>query len=437
MTFQETVEYLYSYLPIFQRDGAQAIKPGLNNIIALCQYLGNPHIGQKYVHVAGTNGKGTCSHSLAAVLQKAGYKVGLYTSPHLKTFTERIRVTGQLCDEAWVVDFVQKHNGYIRDLKPSFFEMTVGMALQYFKEQETDIAVIEVGMGGLLDSTNIITPVLSVITNISYDHTAILGKTLPEIAFQKAGIIKAGVPVVVGEHAEETYPVFIEVAKKANAALTMAGDVIELQDISFVMGTTHFNVSGLGELGIAKEERLTFGLGGAYQERNLPTVLASILKLNELGWKIEAAALREGLKHVCELTGFKGRWQILQRNPLLIADTAHNPAGLEYVFGQLKGLMNGSNWLHVILGMAADKDLDTVLTLLPKERVSYYITAPKVPRALSAAVLFEKVKGLGIIHVHLHDSVELAVQAAQAAASEDDVIFVGGSTFVVAEVPNL
>ncbi|MEH6405873.1 MAG: folylpolyglutamate synthase/dihydrofolate synthase family protein [Leeuwenhoekiella sp.] len=405
MTYQETLTWMFNRLPMFQRQGAAAYKNDLSNIRLLAEKLGNPELQFKSIHVAGTNGKGSTSHMLASILQEAGYKVGLYTSPHLKDFRERIRINGEMVSEAFVVDFIAENKSFLEEESLSFFEFTVGMAFSYFAEENVDVAIIEVGMGGRLDATNIITPEISVITNIGLDHTAFLGNTLKEIAGEKAGIIKKNVPVVIGEKHPETASVFVQVAVNNGNEIFFASE-------------TDF-------------EAYKSDLQGDYQAKNIKTVLQTILILQSQGkFLISESNITEGISHVIKNTGLQGRWQILGTKPKIICDTGHNREGLEIVMQQLKKEKYKN--LHIVLGVVADKDLDAVLPLFPKD-AHYYFCKPNLPRGLEVAVLAEKavqskLKGKKF------DSVTEAFQTAQKSANEEDVIFVGGSTFVVAEI---
>jgi len=400
MTYSETLQYLYVKTPVFQQVGQQAYKPGLDTVSALSAQLGNPHNQYTTIHVAGTNGKGTTVHTLAAILQSAGYKVGLYTSPHLKDFSERIRVNGQPVSQDFVVDFVEKTRSFIETNKPSFFEITTVMAFSYFAMMQVDVAVIEVGLGGRLDSTNIIHPCLSIITNISLDHTALLGNTLEQIAAEKAGIIKPGVPVVVGEAPESLRPIY-------NSKATMP--VVYAQD--------------------SNDSNLPFELKGDYQKANKKTILSAVSILRKQ-FNISDQALRQGMTQVVELTGLQGRWQILQQQPLLICDTGHNEGAVRYLSQQLSELK--CTQLHIVFGMMKDKDVRACLSLMPVKAIYYFCQAP-TPRALSATDLQLTAAAFGLQGQCYH-SVQQALQAAKAAAKDSDCIFVGGSNFTVAEI---
>lgn len=413
---------------MFQRVGASAFRKDLRSTIALCDHLGNPERKFKSIHVAGTNGKGSSSHSLAAIFQRAGYKTGLYTSPHLKSFTERIRINGQeICDEL-VVRFVEENKRFLDELKPSFFEMTVGMAFWYFVQQEVDIAIIEVGMGGNFDSTNIITPELSLITNIGFDHVQFLGDTLPLIAGEKAGIIKKNVPVVISETHEETKPVFLAKAREMDAPITFADGHWKAIKISDLDGKTNFKVESESEF-----SQLTFGLNGNYQKYNLPGILESVSQMRRKGWNLPTDAVLEGLENVAELTGLKGRWQTLSTNPMVICDTGHNEAGFREILSQLETYSYKKLWM--VLGMVQDKDISKVLSMLPKS-AKYVFCEASLPRALPADQLAEKAITFGLKGETIPDINE-ALAYARKNAGKDDLIFVGGSTFVVAEIEEL
>jgi dihydrofolate synthase/folylpolyglutamate synthase len=430
MNYQETLDFLFHSLPMFQRVGASAFKKDLSNTVALCANLGNPEKKFKSIHVAGTNGKGSTSHTLASILQSAGYKTGLYTSPHLKSFTERIRIDGQEITEEAVVQFVRENKAFLDELKPSFFEMTVAMAFWYFAQQEVDIAVIEVGMGGRLDSTNVIEPELCIITNIGFDHMQFLGNTLPEIAGEKAGIIKANVPVVISQSQQETSAVFQNQSRKLHSALIFADQIwkVEKQGSESIRGKADFIVH---KEGIA--QHLTFGLLGDYQRYNLPGILEAVDQLRNQGWKIPEAALKTGLTQVTKLTGLKGRWQIIGEKPTCIADTGHNEPGIREVLAQLKSYSFARLWM--VIGMVQDKDISKILTLLPKE-ARYVFCQADLPRALAAEVLAEKAEEFGLLG-HVIPNVNEALKFARKNAAADDLIFVGGSTFVVAEIDDL
>lgn len=423
-TYSQTLDYLYQNLPMFQRVGAAALKNDLSNTLLLCEALGNPHQQFKTIHVAGTNGKGSSSHMLAAILQSAGYKTGLYTSPHLKEFTERIKINGEEVSQNFVVNFVERIKPFIEKIRPSFFEITVAMAFDYFAKQRVDIAVIEVGLGGRLDSTNVITPLVSLITNISWDHKDLLGNTLPAIAFEKAGIIKPSVPVVVSQQQPEVEDVFIEKARQTNSKIIFATDAYKV----------HFIFEGKFEA-VSKESSriIDLDLKGAYQQKNLAGVLSTIDELKKLGFLISDNHLLEGLKNTAKLTGLKGRWQKMGERPLVICDTGHNEDGIRQVIHQI-GKQTFKN-LYFVLGMVKDKDISSVLTQLPKNAF-YFFCQAKIPRAMPAAELKQKAE-MFQLKGSIEPDVNEAIRAAKSMCTEDDFIFIGGSTFVVAEIENL
>ena len=423
--YRETLDYLYQSLPMFQRIGAAAYKPDLNNTIALCAAIGNPQNKFKLIHVAGTNGKGSTSHMLAATLQSAGYKTGLYTSPHLKEFTERIRIDGHEVEQQFVVDFMNRIQPVIDRIKPSFFELTVAMAFQYFVERKVDVAGIEVGVGGRLDSTNVISPELSVITNISFDHKDLLGDTLPKIASEKAGIIKRGTPVVVSERQKEVEEVFIEKAKSCNATISFASDAVELHP-----SQNGYNILVDGKIWM---ENLNPELKGIYQRKNIPGVVASVIKLREIGYSISEESVRRGIEHCADLTGLKGRWQKIGTHPLIICDTGHNQAGISEVLTQIRQTPHQK--LHMVFGVVKDKDVGDVVKMLPQD-AHYYFCQAKIPRAQDAAVLADMARAEGLKGDVIPD-VNQAIAAAKRNAAPEDLVFIGGSTFVVAEVDGL
>jgi dihydrofolate synthase/folylpolyglutamate synthase len=427
--YPEALEFLYANLPMFQRVGSAALKPDLTNTIQLCERLGNPEKKFKSIHVAGTNGKGSTSHMLASILQSAGYKTGLYTSPHLKEFTERIRINGTEISEAFVIDFVNRIREAIFEIKPSFFEITVAMAFDYFGQQQIDVAVIEVGLGGRLDSTNVITPQVSVITNIGWDHKDILGDTLTAIAFEKAGIIKKEVPVVISERQPVVENVFLEKAKKEKAPIYFASDFLKATQIS-KPGKLYYDVQRDGQSHLSN---VRLPLHGFYQEKNLAGVLYTIGLLNNIGFKIEESAIRAGLEHVITRTNFKGRWQKLSDAPLMICDTGHNLDGVREVVYQIS--KQSVAHVHMIWGMVKDKDVTDILALLPGD-ASYYFCQAKIPRAMDANVLAEKASAVGLKGEIIPD-VNDAIRYVLARAAENDLIFIGGSTFVVAEIDGL
>ena len=426
MNYQETVSYLFSQLPMFQRVGAVAFKKSLDNILALSKVCGNPHKDFKSIHIAGTNGKGSTAHLLASTLQYSDLKVGLYTSPHLSDFRERIKVNGQCCEERFVVEFVQKYSKQIEKIKPSFFEITVAMAFSYFSELKVDIAVIETGMGGRLDSTNIITPLVSVITNISNDHGQYLGDTLQKIAGEKAGIIKKGIPVVIGENQEEVLEVFMEKAEELGSPFYIAENNYHphktyLQPKS-VSADFYFQHK-------PKYTELSTDLLGHYQLKNMATALQTIEVLRMKGMKIEDSAVYKGFSTAKETTGLLGRWTILNETPLTICDIAHNKAGLENVISQIE--KTSYEHLHIVFGMVNDKEIGEILDLLPKKAI-YYFCKPNVPRGLDVNELQLAAKKSNLIG-YSYPSVEAAIASATEEASPTDLIYIGGSTFVVAE----
>lgn len=432
MNYQETLDYLFNALPMFQRVGASAYKADLTNTIALCTHLGNPQNHFKSIHVAGTNGKGSTSHALASIFQAAGYKTGLYTSPHLKSFTERIRINGEEISKEDVVEFVATHKDFLDQLQPSFFEMTVGLAFWYFAKEAVDIAIIEVGMGGRLDSTNVISPELCVITNIGFDHTQFLGNTLSLIAGEKAGIIKPSVPVIVSHTQKEIQAVFLQKAAEVNASLVFADQYWEVTPMQIpdqhVSQGAKFQVKG--RVGTFE---LDFGLKGDYQRHNLPGILEAVEQLRNQGWKLSEEALHFGLARVSEQTGLKGRWQILQTHPLLIVDAGHNEAGIVEVVNQLKKYPYSQLWM--VIGMVNDKDSSKVLDLLPKD-ATYIFCQASIPRAMDAVVLASKALEKGLMG-QVIPKVTDAIEFARKNAGADDLIFIGGSTFVVAEIEDL
>ena len=404
MTYSDAVNWMFSQLPMYQNKGKIAFKKDLTNTLALSNHLNNPEKKFKSIHVAGTNGKGSTSHMLASILQEAGYKVGLYTSPHLKDFRERIKINGKCVSKQFVMGFIKRNKSFFNQHSLSFFEMTVGMAFDYFAKQKIDIAIIEVGLGGRLDSTNIIIPEVSVITNIGLDHTQFLGDTLELIAFEKAGIIKKNIPVVIGETQKETTSVFKNMAKEKNASISFA-------DTS--------------EIGLYESD-----LKGAYQQHNIKTVVRTISEIKEKGYKITETNIVRGLNKVIENTGLQGRWQVLQLQPKIIADTAHNKEGLLYTMNQIKS--ESFNKLHLVIGVVNDKNLDSIIDLFPKE-AQYYFCKPDIPRGLDVKVLKQYFQGKGY-RGDAFCSVNEALDFARKQAKYNDLIYVGGSTFVVAEI---
>jgi dihydrofolate synthase/folylpolyglutamate synthase len=435
MTYQETLAWLYAQLPMYQRVGAAGFKKGLGNTEALVAALGHPETKFRSVHVAGTNGKGSSSHMMAAVLQSVGYKVGLYTSPHLREFTERIRINGQELAPDYLVQWVENHRNLFAEIQPSFFEMCVALAFDYFAAEQVDVAVVEVGLGGRLDSTNIITPLVSLITNISYDHQAMLGDTLPEIAGEKAGIIKPGRPAVVSQTQPEVAAVFEQKAQQEGSPLVFADARYQAQLVTTAAPDAGAGVQLLDVLreGQPYLQNVELGLLGDYQRLNLPGVLAALDELRAQGFVIAESAVRQGLRDVTRLTGLRGRWSILGQQPLVVADTGHNEAGLRLVLAQLARVPHEQ--LHFVIGTVNDKDVTKVLALLPREAM-YYFCQADIPRALPAAELAALAQAAGLTG-QVYGPVPTAVAAARAAAGPADVVFIGGSTFVVAEVAEL
>lgn len=424
-TFKEVLHYLYSTLPMYQRVGAVAFKKDLTNTLALCRELGDPHRAFRSIHIGGTNGKGSSSHMLAAMLQAAGYRIGLYTSPHLKSFTERIRINGKEVSEKFVTDWVNRMKPVLDIIKPSFFETTVAMAFDYFAREKVDLAVIEVGLGGRLDSTNVITPLISLITNIGYDHMDMLGDTLDKIAFEKAGIIKADVPAVIGQRHPETDPIFIRKALEVKAPLYFATDRYAAEG-----STSNLKILKEGEIIFSN---LSLSLKGIYQKKNIPGVMMVTELLADKEINISSQAVITGLQQAAELTGLKGRWQILSERPRVVCDIAHNEDGIREVVQMLE--KETYNQLFIILGMVADKDHDRILNLLPRD-ARYFFCQASIPRALPASELALRASERGLNGEVIPDVNHALVRAFQL-ASPDDLIFVGGSTFVVAELNQL
>ena len=432
MTYNETCNYLYNQVPMFENLGTAGYKEGLDNSLKLDEHYGHPHRNFLTIHVAGTNGKGSCSHTLAAILQKCGYKVGLYTSPHLVDFDERIRINGCPIDHDYVVDFIQNGKAFFEPLTPSFFEVTTAMAFKYFSDKRVDIAVVEVGLGGRLDCTNIITPILSVITNISYDHMQQLGNSLEQIAMEKAGIIKRDVPVVIGEALSETRGIFEAVARETKAPIVFAEDHPEVKSVKLLDNTIQYQTAHYGTI----QGELT----GLYQEKNTNTILTAVRLLEELGYmyrfndssKSEAKGkeIAEGFMSVCETTGLKGRWQVLSKKPLVVCDTGHNVGGWKYLSQQIAQVRCKKK--HIVFGMVDDKDIEGVFNLLPKD-ATYYFAKAENKRAVSETVLQiigeqHRLKG------GVYPTVKEAYQAAMKEAESDDFVFIGGSTYVVADL---
>ncbi|MBP5797225.1 MAG: bifunctional folylpolyglutamate synthase/dihydrofolate synthase [Bacteroidales bacterium] len=427
MNYQETLDWMFNKLPMYQRVGGAAYKVGLDNTIALLDLLGNPHRNFKSIHVAGTNGKGSTSHMLASIFQEAGYKTGLYTSPHLRDFRERIRINGEMIPEEHVVSFIDQHREAFEKLQLSFFEMTVGMAFDYFSNEKVDIAIVEVGMGGRLDSTNLITPEVSVITNIGLDHVQFLGDTLEKIAGEKAGIIKKGIPVVIGETQAETHQVFEDKASECHSPIYFADQIFDCDKIHIESQTIQkYDLWKNNELYL---ESCEIPLMGNYQKKNLTTVICVADLLRER-FHLEDEHLRAGIANVIRNTHLMGRWQILNTDPLTIADTGHNVDGIREVISQLAETTYAK--LHFVIGMVNDKDIDHVLQLLP-HNCEYYFCKANIPRGLDANLLAAKAFDYGL-RGKVYDSVRDAYQSAVNAANFDDIVFVGGSNFVVAEV---
>ncbi|MDE7345455.1 MAG: bifunctional folylpolyglutamate synthase/dihydrofolate synthase [Muribaculaceae bacterium] len=425
MDYQQTLDWLYAQLPMFSRTGAAAYKPGLQTSIDLDTYFHHPHKRFKSIHVGGTNGKGSTSHMLASIFQSQGYRVGLYTSPHLVDFRERIRIDGEMIPKEAVTDFVNRFRDSNYQGHPSFFELTMMMAFDWFASSRVDYAVIEVGMGGRLDSTNIITPELSIITNISKDHTQFLGATLPEIALEKAGIIKTGIPCVIGEAEGEIREVFEEKASMEGTTILFAQDFMPLQRCTA-------NPDGGLDCSSPICGDFYCELGGDYQKKNINTVLAAVCELRRIGIELDDCAIREGLSNVTKLSGLAGRWMKVSDSPLTVCDTGHNEAGIRYTMEQLDriaGARGGRK--HIVIGFVADKDIDNIIELLPKD-ATYYLTQASIPRALPAYQLQEKFRSHGI-EGNVYPSPKEATETARYQASAEDVIYIGGSTFIVAD----
>jgi len=435
MSYQDTIDYLYSRLPLFSRIGPAAIKADLHNTIAICDFLGNPQNKFKTIHIAGTNGKGSTSHMLASILQEAGYKTGLYTSPHLYDFRERIKVNGIMCSETFVTSFTNKMKPFIEKVEPSFFEITVGMAFEYFADENVDIAIIETGLGGRLDSTNIINPILSIISNIGMDHMALLGNTLPEIAYEKAGIIKQATPVVISEVIPETKNIFEQKANSLNAPIYYAEEYIQFKSFQNNWQTSlfEFNQSLIHLLDaplFPKSFTVECDLPGKYQYKNLKGVLVAMQILATMGWQLSASKILKGLLHVGKNTGLMGRWECIQTTPRIILDVAHNEHGIKALLEQLESLHYAQ--LHIITGMVKDKDVNAVLNLLPK-KAKYYFTQSHIPRALPVSELAAKGNAFDL-NGSQFENVNIALQSANKNATANDLILVIGSVFLVAEV---
>ncbi len=431
MTYQETCNYLFTQTPMFEKQGVSGYKEGLENTLALDEHFGHPHKNFRSIHIAGTNGKGSCAHTIAAILQQCGYRVGLYTSPHLVDFRERIRINGQPIPENYVVDFVENERNFFEPLQPTFFELTTAMAFKYFSEMQVDVAVIEVGLGGRLDCTNIITPILSVITNISLDHTQLLGDSLEQIAMEKAGIIKSGVPVVIGEALKETRPVFEAMAEENKAPIIFAEDRPEVLHAELQLSEMVYETRSYGTI--------TGELCGRYQAKNANTILWVIRKLEDFGYMyrftddskspVKGLEVKAGFKNVCATTGLMGRWQVVSESPTVVCDTGHNPAGWEYLSRQLNEVECKN--MYIVFGVVEDKDVDGIMALLPK-RASYFFTKASNKRALSERVLQMMGQQLGLSG-NVYPSVAEAFSAAKIIAKEGDFVFIGGSSYVVAD----
>lgn len=427
MTYQETIDYLYSRLPLFSRIGSDAFKKDLTNTISLCNFLHDPQTKFKTIHVAGTNGKGSVSHMLAAIFQTAGFKTGLYTSPHLKDFRERIKINGEEIEQDFIIDFTERIKPLIEEIEPSFFEITVAMAFEYFTQRKVDIAIIEVGLGGRLDSTNIITPELSVITNIGRDHMNMLGDTLEKIAFEKAGIIKPDVPVVIGEVLQETKQVFEKTAGEKGSPMSIASQ--KRKAINWTW-QKHELIVEVAEDHKTDHDLYHLDLTGIYQTKNLLTVLESCHQMKQMGWNLSDEAIHLGLKHAKKITGLHGRWEIIHQSPLVVMDVAHNMDGVEQLKRQIE--VTAYNELHIIIGMVKDKEVEKILMILPKEAI-YYFTKAQIPRAINEEQLVSIAKEVGL-KGKTFPEVNEALKIARQHAHPDDLIIVCGSVFLVGEV---
>jgi dihydrofolate synthase / folylpolyglutamate synthase len=432
MNYQQTLDYLYSQLPMFHRIGAAAYKADLGNIVAMVRRLHNPHLIFPSVHIAGTNGKGSVAHMLASVFQEAGYKTGLCTSPHLKDFRERFRINGEMMPQEFVVDFVNEHKSFFEEIQPSFFEMTIALCFEYFAQEQLDMAIIETGLGGRLDSTNIINPELSVITNIGFDHMQLLGNTLEAIAAEKAGIIKPGIPAVIGKSREEAKKVFQKKAAEVGSELVFTEREYEL------ISAEHTTDEGMPILRLiirkpsGEKLKVDSGLTGSYQIENICTVVAAVDRINHSGrFNLSEQALLKGIRNVVSNTGFQGRWQVLSTNPLVICDTGHNADGIKAVLENIDRTPH--KHLHFVLGMVNDKDVESILQMLPVESTTYYFCKPDVPRGFDSDQLRLLARNMGL-NGENYGSVKSALHAAISNAAMDDLVFAGGSTFVVAEV---
>ena len=431
MTYQETCKYLFTQTPMFEKQGVSGYKEGLENSLALDKHFGHPHKNFRSIHIAGTNGKGSCAHTIAAILQQCGYRVGLYTSPHLVDFRERIRINGQPIPENYVVEFVENERSFFEPLQPTFFELTTALAFKYFSEMQVDIAVIEVGLGGRLDCTNIITPILSVITNISLDHTQLLGESLEQIAMEKAGIIKPGVPVVIGEVLPETRPVFEAIAEENKAPIVFAEDQPEVLHAEMQFSEMVYDTRNYG--------KIIGELCGCYQAKNTNTILWAIRKLEDFGYlyrftddsksPIKGLEIKAGFKNVCATTGLMGRWQVVSESPIVVCDTGHNTAGWKYLSRQLNEVQCEN--MYIVFGVVEDKDVDGIMALLPKS-ATYFYTKANNKRAVSERVLQMMGEPLGL-KGDTYPSVAEAYAAAKAKAQEKDFVFIGGSSYIVAD----
>jgi len=430
MNYQQTLTYLFEQLPMFHRIGAAAYKADLNNTIALCKMLGNPEKEFKSIHIAGTNGKGSVSHFLASVLHETGLKTGLFTSPHLKDFRERIKINGKMISKKEVTTFVEHHKSDFDSIKPSFFEWTFALAAWYFAKEKVDIAVMETGMGGRLDSTNVITPDISIITNIGLDHTQFLGNTPAEIAGEKAGIIKTGIPVVIGETHPETLPVFTDYAQKLQTSITFADSTIVLKQSHVTTHLPPMLAADYQSQSTKQNYSLTSPLSGKYQLKNLATVICTIEKLRENGYEIKDKSIHSGIRKVIKNTGLMGRWQTISENPLTIADIGHNPDGIREVLEQIE--LTPHEKLHFVIGVVNDKDVRKMLSKLPTD-ATYYFCKADIPRGLDAGELAELAKGFSLKGA-AYPSVKEALDTARRSAGKNDLVMVGGSAFVVAEV---
>jgi dihydrofolate synthase/folylpolyglutamate synthase len=430
MTYEETLNFLYERLPMFTRIGAAAYKKDLHNTIALLERLGNPHKNIKTIHIAGTNGKGSTSHMLAAIFQANGYKTGLYTSPHLREFGERIKINGEYINQQFVIDFVTKINQWLNEIEPSFFEATVGMAFDYFAEQKVDIAIIETGLGGRLDSTNVISPELSIITNIGWDHMNLLGNSLDKIAYEKAGIIKKETPVISGETLPETQPVFIEKAAQENSSITFSEEEWTIENFHQLIDLLSVTLKKGDEI----NEYVT-DLTGLYQRFNLRTVVTAIDKLQQIGWELSKNETLYALQNVKLLTGLHGRWEIIQQNPCVVLDVGHNEDGVKQILQQINHFIKHAtkpSQIHIVMGMVKDKEVEKVLNLFPKD-YRFYFTNAHLPRAMQAEELCEKAATIGLMG-DVYDDVNVALKTAISKSSANDLTVVCGSVFVVGEV---